>query len=200
MLNITTDYITEIGSPAIEPVSVAEARDHLRVDIDTDDLLIYNMIAAAREYVEIYCNRSFAKHAYRADIAGFENQMRLPGKPIQSVTHIKYYSSASPSVLTTLATSNYQLHRDVVSLSYGGTWPAVYPRPDGVQITYQCGYSDLASPSEDTVANTPKSVRQAILLTVGDLYENREGQIIYPGQVQENKTVKMLLAAYRVYA
>jgi len=199
MLNITADYITEIGSPAAEPVSVAEARDHLRVDIDVDDILIYNMVAAAREYAEIYCNRSFAKHAYRADIEYFENEMRLPGKPVQSVTHIKYYSSASPSVLTTLASSNYQLHRDVVSLAYGGTWPAVYPRVDGVQITFQTGYSNLSSP-EDTVANVPKAVRQAILLVAGDLYENREGQIIYPGQVQENKTVKMLLAAYRVYA
>jgi len=196
MLIITQDYLTEIGSPAAEPVSMAEARDHLRVDIDVDDLLIYSMISAAREYAEIYCNRSFAKHTYRADLSGFQNNMQLPGKPIQSVTHIKYYSSDSPSVLTTLSSSSYQLHRGVVSLTYGSAWPAVYPRPDAVQITYQCGYSDLASP-EDTVANTPNAVRQAILLMVGDLYENREGQI--SGQVQENKTVKMLLAAYRIY-
>ena len=199
MLIVTADYITEVTAPTVEPVSVAEARDHLRVDLDVDDILIYNMLVAAREYVEIYCNRSFAKHTYRADLVGFYNEMRLPRKPIQAITHIKYYTSASPSVLTTLAASNYTLSRDVVSLAYGGTWPAVYPRVDGAQITFQTGYSNLASP-EDQVANVPKSVRAAMLMIVGDLYENREGQIIYPGQIQENPTVNMLLNSHRVYS
>ena len=199
MLIVNSEYITETVAPTIEPVSVAEARDHLRVSIDDDDILIYNMLVAAREYVEIYCNRSFAKHTYRADLDCFSDEIRLPRKPIQAITHIKYYTAASPSVLTTLSSAVYSLTRDVVIRNYGQTWPAVDTVYNAVQITFQTGYSNLSSP-EDVIANVPKSVRQAILLVAGDLYENREGQVIYPGQIQENKTVQMLLNTHRVYA
>jgi len=79
MLIITPDYVTETIAPTIEPVSIAEARDHLRVSIDDDDLLIRNSIKAARRYTEAYCGRSFAQHTYRADISGFWDERPASG-------------------------------------------------------------------------------------------------------------------------
>jgi hypothetical protein len=87
----------------------------------------------------------------------------------------------------------------MVQRSYVGTWPSVYPRPDAVQITYTAGYSSTSSPF-NAASGVPAAVKSAILLTIGDLYENREGQIVYPGQIQENKTVMRLLDQYRVYS
>lgn len=198
MLILTEDYVTEISAPAAEPVSRTEAKLHLRVDVTTDDTLIDSLIQAAREYVENYTRRSFVQRTYRADVDYFDDEIRLPFRPIIAISHIKYYTAASPSVLTTLAASNYELVRGHIYRSATGTYPAVDSVYNAVQITYTAGYAPTSSP-EVPAENVPAAVKSALLLTIGDLYENREGQVLYPGQVQINTTVMRLLDQYRVY-
>ena len=199
MLNITPDYVTETVAPAAEPVSRTEAKLHLRVDVTSDDTLIDVLIKAAREYVEKYTGRAFVRRTLRADLPYFCDSIRLPHSPIISISSVKYYNTDSPSVLTTLAATNYELSRDVLSRAYAGTWPAVDSRLNAVQITYLAGYASPSSP-EVLAENVPAAVKASMLLVIGDLYENREGQIIFPGAIQENKTVPRLLDPYRVYS
>jgi uncharacterized phage protein (predicted DNA packaging) len=40
-----------------EPISLQEAKKHLRVEFDDDDDLIQGLITAAREYAEVFMNR-----------------------------------------------------------------------------------------------------------------------------------------------
>lgn len=197
MLIITPDYLTQTIAPTTEIVTRTEAKNHLRVDITSDDTLIDNLIIASRQYCELYTNRAFRVRTSRADVSHFDDTMRLPFSPIISVGSVKYWSTDSPSTLTTLATTHYELSRNYVSRKYNGVWPSVFPRPDAVQITYTHGYQSTTSPA--TTEPVPVAVKAAALLIIGDLYENREGQVLYPGQIQENKTVQMLLSAYRVY-
>ena len=194
---IYSQQVTETVAPTTEPVTLAYAKLHLRVDITDDDTLITNLIKAAREYAETYCARSFVQHTYRADLANFADLMELPLGPVQSVTSIKYYDTASPSVLQTLASTVYAVNKNCITRTYGQSWESVAYRPDAVQITYQTGYSDLASP-EDTIASIPQAVVVAILLLIGDYYENREGQSGSRPLV-ENPTVMTLLNTYRQY-
>ena len=195
---ITSDYVTQTVAPLAEPVTRAEAKLYSRVDITTDDALIDLLIKAAREEVEAYTGRAFVERTYRADITGFSDTMELPYQPIIAITGIQYYTAASPSVLTTLATTEYTLTRNQVIRSDGGVWPAVDSVPNAVQITYTAGYEANTSPI-DHAATVPAAVKAAMYLIIGDLHENREGQIIYPGQIQENRTVKRLLNYYRAY-
>ena len=195
---IYSQDVTETGTVSTEPVTLAYAKNHLRVDISDDDTLIGNLITAARKYAEIFCARSIAQHTYRADLPGFYDLMELPLGPVQAISSIKYYDTASPSVLQTLDSSVYSLQKDCVYRNYGKSWESVGVRPDAVQITFTTGYSDLASP-EDTVANVPEAINSAILLLVSDLYENRESQVLYPGQLLENRAFRMLLNTYRQY-
>ena len=50
--------LTRQTPPAVEPVTVAEAKAHLRVDISDDDTYIGTLITAAREWCEEYLDRS----------------------------------------------------------------------------------------------------------------------------------------------
>jgi len=199
MLIVSPEYVTQTVAPTAEPVSRTEAKLHLRVDISTDDSLIDSLIQAAREYVEIYTGRSYVLRTYRADLPYFADEIQLPFKPIISISNIKYYSDASPSVLTTLPATYYTLTRNVIQRAYGATWPAVNTFPNNVQITYTAGYAPTSSP-EVPAENVPAAVKAAILLMIGDLYENREAQVLYPGAIQVNKTTERLLDSLRVYA
>jgi uncharacterized phiE125 gp8 family phage protein len=194
MLQLNYENLTVTSAPASEPVTVDEAKDHLRVDITDDDTLIGNLITAAREYVELFTGRSFIQRTYRADLADFASAIRLPRGPVISIGSVAYYDTSSPEALTTWAASNYYLHNDIFIRRDGVSFPSVGSRADNVQITYTAGMLDNASPRADA---TPKAICQAILLLVGGLYENRETEVLYPGQMLETKTFQMLLNPYR---
>lgn len=197
-MKVSTENITETSVSATEPLTVAQAKSHLRVDISADDTLIGTLITAAREWVEQYCQQSFVQHTYRADLPGFWDVMQLPLGPVQSITSIKYYDTASPNALQTLSTNVYALNHDTVTRNDGQSWESVAYRNDAVQITYTTGWKDTSSP-QGTGASVPWAVKQAMLLLIGDSYENREWQVLYPGQLHENRAMFNLLNAYRAY-
>jgi len=193
MLQLNYEYLTQTVAPTFEPVTVAVAKNHLRVDISTDDTLIGTLITAAREYVELFTGQSFIQRTYRADLADFADAIRLPRGPVLAITSVKYYDTSSPETLQTWGASNYYLHNDIWRRIEGVSLPSVGSRADNVQITYTAGRSPLASPQLDA---TPKAIVQAILLLVGDFYEHRESQVLYPGQLLENRALQMLLNPY----
>ena len=203
MLIVNTEQITETVAPSSEPLATTEAKSHLKVDIATDDTLIDGLIIAAREHVEFFTGRSYARHTYRADLSAFYDEVLLPYRPIQSITNIKYYSTASPQVLTTLNANVYSQKFDHrIVLNDGQSWPDVATRFDAVQITYKTGYADTSSPS-GTGPNMPQGIKQVMYLIIGDLYENRAAMVIVPGRGismsdSVHLAVNALMSNYRV--
>lgn len=57
--------------PACEPISLDEAKNFCRVDIDDDDDLIGSLIIGAREVCEKYCRRSFVQKGYKQTLDSF---------------------------------------------------------------------------------------------------------------------------------
>lgn len=197
MYYVTPEQVTEVTAASAYPVTRTEAKSHLRVDISDDDTLIDGLIAAATQYVENFTGRALVERTLRADLPYFCDSICLPHRPIIAISSVKYYDTASPSVLQTLSSSVYSLSQGVVRRNYGASWESTYPRADAVQIQYTAGYLSTASP-KDVDAPVPRALKQALLLVVGDLYENREGKIV--GLMHsDNPTVHMLLQPYRVY-
>lgn len=197
-MKVSTDQITVTVAPLVEPVTLAEAKLHLRGPDSLDDELVSALIVAAREFVEFYTARSFVQRTSRADLFWFADVFILPGRPIASVTNIKYYNTASPNVLTTLDSGVYSLVNDIIRRNEGETFESTANRADAVQITFVSGYAPNSASPIDHAANVPQAVKQAMLLIIGDLYENREGKIV--GFTQSaNPAVLMLLNPYRVF-
>jgi len=196
VIQLNSESVTLITAPASEPVSTSEAKSHLRVDISDDDTLIAALIVAAREIVELYTGQSYIQRTYRADLADFSSAIHLPRGPVTAISSVKYYDTSSPETLTTWAASNYYLHKDIWRKVEGVSFPSVGSRADNVQITYTAGWLDESSPR---AASTPTAIKQAMLLLIGDLYENRERQLLYPGQLLTGSAYESLLNPYRVY-
>jgi len=205
---VSTRQLTEVTAALAEPVTLAKIKTFLNLSTADDDTLLDALIKAARDHVEMVLQRALVRRTYRADIGGFYRAIRLPWAPLASVTSVKYYDTASPSVLTTLADSSispettsevYRVNEagSMLYLVNGEAWPTADLRHDAVQITYVAGYApDSASPL-DHAANVPDAIKSALKLLIGDMYLNREAQSMM--KLDENRTFKSLLASYREF-
>ena len=170
-----------VTPPANEPVSLNEAKSHLRVEHDADDDLITALIVAAREWVENYLNRAIITQTRKLTIDRFPiYPLRLSGRPIQEITSIKYTDSEGTE--GTVDSGEYYLtDSGEVALDYNGQWPSVILRgPESIHITYDCGYGA-------SLSSVPQCVRQAVLLLIGTWYENREGSMLSSSQSYQNE-------------
>lgn len=158
-------------APATSPVSLAWAKEHLRVTSDDEDSLIAALIDAAVSHLDGWSGilgRCMVSQTWRQDYDGFYScGMKLPFPDVQSVV-VAYTDENGAS--QTLAGSNYHLVNEVggtrVILSDGGTFPGTADRPDAVRVTMVAGYG--------TADDVPPALQAAILLHVGHLYVNRE--------------------------
>lgn len=184
-------------APVIEPVSLAEAKLHLRVDGTDDDGLIDALITAAREHVEEITRRALLTQTWDYTLSEWPggDYINLPFGNLQSVTSIKWKDSdATETTLT--ETTDYIVEKNGdqcgrVVLPYGGSWPSgqLYPS-NPITIRYVCGWT--------TAAAVPRLIRVAVLMMMADMYEWR-GEALVGQAVIENKTVQRLLASSRLW-
>ena len=163
-------YSKVTAQPDVEPILLADAKVHLRVDGTDEDTLIDILITAAREMVEKRANRSLITQTrtVKMDYFPISDTILLPHGPVQSVTHVKYYDE--DEVEQTFNSSLYWVDVDsdiarIVVKDDG--WPETEDMPNAVEIEYEAGYGDAGS-------DVPKPLIQAMYLIIGHLYENRE--------------------------
>jgi uncharacterized phiE125 gp8 family phage protein len=178
-----------VTPPAIEPVTLTEAKLHIRQDETADDALITSLISAARQHVENVTGRSLITQTwrlYRDTFPDYGGAIRLGRSPVLSVVSLKYYNEAE--VEQTLSALDYDVDptSGEIALGYGSTWPTSLYRRNAVTIDFTAGYGA-------TAASVPAPFRQAILLLVGDFYANREAHVV-GATVNENPAVDRLLS------
>jgi uncharacterized phiE125 gp8 family phage protein len=160
----------QIVTPGAQAITTADGKQQLRVDyaVSADNTEIDNMIQAATLQVEAFTSRVCMPTVYDLHLTGFPTGgIVLPVSPVSVITSIKYYTDASTQVTMSASDYYYSLYEEPCRIRYTGSWgPTVYQyRFDAVTVRFTAGYADAAS--------VPKSIRQAILLMLGDLYENR---------------------------
>ena len=180
--------------PAIEPVTLSEAKLHLRIDDTTDDDMVENLIKSARRSAEIETNRSFITQTVALTLANWQSIIELPRSRVQSVTSVKYFDTAGNQ--NTVDASNYQVDLSVdpgrLAPVYGYTWPTIEPRTfEAVEIIYQAGYGDATTDVEE-------EIRQAILMLVTHLYENRSAVVCEGSPTVMPLGVQRMLTHHRV--
>lgn len=164
--------LTVVTAPAVEPVSLAEGKLHLRVDISTDDDLITAMIQAAREVVEGISRRALITQVWKLILDEFpeEDEIVIPLPPLQSVTSITYKDRDGNE--STFSSGDYIVNTDTepgkVVLAYGSSWPSTTLYPTGaITVQFTAGFGDAST-------DVPEKYRQAMMLLLGHFYENRE--------------------------
>lgn len=163
---MTTRLITP---PTTEPVTLAEAKLHCKVDDAADDALISALITAAREQCEHILGRAIVPQTWELTLDAFpvDGDIELLHPPIIGITSIKYID-ASTANETTL--ESYSLDKDSepgwLMPALGASWPATLAGANAVRIRYTAGYADAAS--------VPASIKAWLLLAIGVWHKNRE--------------------------
>lgn len=180
--------LTTTALPQDEPVTLAEAKTHLRIDHNDEDAQIQQWIKAAREYAEAHCSRRFVTQTVTVKLDGWPNETNDYGflggyGPILlsgfgpdelsttgADTVITYYDANG--VQQTLSSTLYQT-------DYSNNPPIIAPIPNGVWPQTQIGklkpisISVKAGTSQSLV---PAVIKEAILLTLTYWDENRGGE------------------------
>jgi uncharacterized phiE125 gp8 family phage protein len=178
---------------AAEPISLADAKLHLRLSETAEDALLARLITASREFCENITRRALATQIITAFLDDFpcRGYFELPRPPLQSVTSVKYKDSAGVETTMTPAIGyivDAESNVGRVMLPYGCTWPSFVPYPvNPIRVEYIAGYC-AANP-------IPESIKQAMLLLVGHWYTNREATGTATGQIE--LAVKALLGQFK---
>jgi uncharacterized phiE125 gp8 family phage protein len=201
-----------VTPPTGEPVGLADAKAHLRVDaaVTDDDALITLLIGAVRQYAEQLTARSLITQQWRLVLDAFPGPslmgvpagvpFSLPGHaillekgPVQGIDAITY---TSPDGSTqTLAPEQYfaDLSGTLVRITppFGQIWPITLPQIGSVHVLFTAGYG--------SAADVPAGLVQWIKLRLGTLYENREDVVTGKNvKVDPLPFVDRLLDPYRI--
>jgi uncharacterized phiE125 gp8 family phage protein len=184
-----------ITGPALEPLLVAELRDHARIDDTIEDALLEAYLGALRQLAEKQLDLAFLTQTLEWTLDQFPcydesnpyGALVLPRQPLQSVTSIKYIDTNGTQ--QTWSSSLYLVDalQSRVTPAYGQTWPQLRYQPSAVVIRYLAGYADLTA--------LPEDLRQMLRLAFGTLYENREG--LAEGAVVSTGLAEQFFAGYQ---
>lgn len=182
-----------VTPPAAPIVSLAEAKAHLRIDGSDDDALVIALVAAAEGHFDGWTGvlgRALVTQTWRQDFDAFCRNLHLPLAPVASITSVTYEDAAG--ITQTVDSGSYRLLTDdrgpYVRMADGFSAPSLAPAPPAVHVTYVAGYG--------AGSDVPAPIRAAILLQVGDLYENREATIVGT-IVTPNPTSDRLISPFR---
>lgn len=174
--------------PSVEPITLQEAKDHLRVDSTDEDALISELIKTARQYVE-QITRPLITQSQTLYADCFDGVMEL--KPnLQSITSIGYTdTNGDPQTV-----ASYQVNTasiiGTVQPAYDASWPSTQASVNAVQIEFVTGYG--------LAADVPAPIKAAMLLLIGHWYQNRESVMVGVSVTDTPMAVDMLLSPYRV--
>lgn len=197
--------LDRVADAAVEPLSVAEARQYLRLEVNDDDALLADLITAARYVCEGLTDRSFITTTWRLTLdylpfaaiggiigpalTGFptgrrpldDGSIMLPMPPLIGLESISYVDQGGTT--RTLDVSDGSLDVIVspgtpgrISAGYGRFFPFSRPSIAAVEIVYTAGYGPNA-------ADVPKNVKTAMRLLVSHYYEHRSTQAEVPDAV-----------------
>ncbi|MEI9803789.1 MAG: head-tail connector protein [Pseudolabrys sp.] len=182
-----------LTAPAVEPLSLDEARAFLRVEHNDDDELIAALATGSRIHVEAQTRRAMITQSWRIMADAWPETGRLairPG-PFQEVAAARVYDFDGTA--RAMDVQAFVPDRGASAIAF---IPWTMPQPGrlagGIEIDVTVGYGD-------TAVDVPEPLRQAIRLLVGHWYENRGLAALGTVTVLPS-TVAALIAPYRMLA
>ena len=182
------------SGPALEPISLAEAKAHLRIDGTAEDALIQSLVVTSRLHIEAALGLALITQSwsYFLDRWPKAGRFQLPLRPVVAIAHVRVWSDEGISESLDPASfllDGHGMPPRLVALS-GTAEIAPMRAANGIEIGFTAGFGAAAD-------DVPATIRHALLLLVAHWYENREPVQIGVGVNAVPAMVSELLAPYR---
>ena len=157
-----------VTPPALEPVTIADARAFLRISTDSEDDVLRRIIKTARELVEAETGLALVDQTWRLRVDRWPRSGRLAifKYPVKAVTAVVAYRPDGSAI---------GMEPEEFMLQHGRRPQRVYMAqyPDaqtfcGLEVDFIAGFGE-------TGVEVPDALKQAILTLTAHLYENRAG-------------------------
>ncbi len=208
----------QTSAPAVEPITLDEAKAHLRIDTADDDLLIRSLILTSRLHIEVALGLALITQAWSCFLdrwpstsgaplepAGAAVTLRdrtarspshhdaitLPISPVRSIDAIRVYAEDGTFVSLPVAgfATDFVSRRPRVRRNAETATPEPGRRLNGIEFAVTCGFGSVP-------ADVPAPIRQALLLLVAHWYEHRDPGEIGTPEARIPPSVSALLANY----
>ena len=157
-----------LAGPAVEPVTLADAKAHLRLDTTDEDDLVEALILAARVTVERTTRLGLVEQTWRVRLADWpaDRRVALPVAPVGEVASVRVRSAAG--IETIVAPASYALDGafDAPILRIGRAVAGPDGPPGGIEIDLVVGYGPDG-------AAVPAPLRLAVRRLVAQWFEHR---------------------------
>lgn len=165
MYNVQAAEVPEEDIP--EPITLEQAKQHLRVVFSDEDDYIAGLIEAAREMAEDRTNRTIRRRRREVAFSSWDASMVLPKPPFVSLDSVDYIDRDGG--LQNLAPEEYIVDTYTepaqVEFTYGFAAPLLHARRRPIVVRYTAGYAP---------GKVPRPIIQWMLLAIGTMYEHRE--------------------------
>lgn len=188
-----------ITAPLSEPVSLLEAKNHLRLMLDDEvpEESILSFILVAREKIENETRRALITQTWEAVSGAFpwssDCPIELELPPLQSVISVKYIDI--DGMEQTWDSNLYQVNTKstpgLILPVFGESYPETGDVINAVTIEFVAGYGDQAE-------DIPSPLKHAMKLIIGELYVRREEAVMGAAITTVPLSVSNLISPYRI--
>lgn len=176
-----------VTPPALEPVTLDDAKAHLKVDTADEDALIATLVTAARARAEWHLGRALVAQSWIQWLDCWQGAVEIALPPLIAVTSVTAFARDGGE--TSIDPADYFV--DTASapgrVAFDRAAPPDLRARNAVAIAFDAGYGAAAE-------DVPAPIREAILAIVADLHTNRGD-----GAGNAPPSALALMAPYRMF-
>lgn len=159
------------SKPAIEPITLADIKAHLRIEGASEDVVLSSLVLTSRLHIETALGLALVAQGWTLTLDAWpaSGVLHLPIRPLLSVDAVRVLPSSGAATL--LHPSTYVVDttgwRGRIVRAFGSDWPQPGKAANGIEIDLTAGFGPAAS-------DVPAPIRQALLLLTAHWYERRD--------------------------
>lgn len=160
-----------LAPPSDEPVTLAEAKDLMRVDGDDLDSDLAFALVAARQEAEHYAGRSLAPQSWRLKLRDWWlGGLTLPRGPVNELIAVSYLDTDGEWQAADL--EQFTLDGDDLFIAFNYDPPRVQRRDGAIRIDYDTG--TWTGDSDDT--GPPDAIKRATIMLAQSIFDSLSEQ------------------------